>query len=87
MLNYIAQPALDGCKLMFETKVTKIDTSGLQVSVFTESGEEMRFDEVVFTVPLGWLKKNAAATFTPPLLDRTLQAISNIGYGNLEKVP
>ena len=56
------------------------------VSVVTSSGETFAFDEVVCTMPLGWLKKNAAATFEPALPPRLSQAIANIGYGSLEKV-
>ena len=43
------------------------------------------FDEVVVTVPLGWLKNNKAA-FHPPLPKRFEDAIDAIGYGSLEKV-
>ena len=43
------------------------------------------FDQVVVTMPLGWLKKNPRA-FVPPLPDRLSRAIGNIGYGCLEKV-
>jgi hypothetical protein len=86
ILDSIAKPVLDGCKLIFSTKVTKVDTFENRVSVYTDKGDSWKFDEVVFTAPLGWLKKNAANTFYPPLPQRIVQAIDNIGYGNLEKV-
>lgn len=56
------------------------------VSVVTTSGETYSFDEVVCTMPLGWLKKNAATAFEPPMPSRVSEAIASIGYGSLEKV-
>jgi hypothetical protein len=55
------------------------------VTVFTEDGKALNFDEVIMTAPLGWLKLNKA-TFVPPLPPRFEQAIDAIGYGCLEKV-
>jgi predicted NAD/FAD-dependent oxidoreductase len=86
VLEHVAKPVLDECKLLLSTKVTKVETSDDRVSVWTDKGDRMKFDEVVFTAPLGWLKKNAWSVFSPPLPKRMSQAISNIGYGNLEKV-
>lgn len=57
-----------------------------RVSVSTSSGEAFTFSEVVCTMPLGWLKKNAATAFEPALPPRLSHAIANIGYGSLEKV-
>jgi monoamine oxidase len=71
---------------MLSTAVTKVDTSDKRVCVYTDKGHAMKFDEVVFTAPLGWLKKNHAKVFFPSLPQRMSQAINNIGYGNLEKV-
>ena len=51
----------------------------------TADGGRLTFDEVVCTMPLGWLKRNPDA-FEPPLEPRLTQAISSIGYGTLDKV-
>lgn len=61
-------------------------THSPSVSVVTSSHDAYSFDEVVLTAPLGWLKKNAATAFEPPLPLRLGQAIDSIGYGSLEKV-
>lgn len=55
------------------------------VKVVTEKGEEFRFDELVMTTPLGWLKKNKSV-FEPALPERVEKAIDSISYGCLEKV-
>jgi len=55
------------------------------ISVSTSTGECYQFDEVVVTIPLGWLKKNMQA-FSPPMPARFLKAIDSVGYGCLEKV-
>ncbi|KAI0143867.1 flavin-containing amine oxidoreductase [Hypoxylon sp. NC0597] len=54
------------------------------LKVFTKGGENLEFDEVVFTAPLGWLKQHTDA-FEPPLPSRLTKAIKSIGYGCLEK--
>lgn len=53
--------------------------------VLGENGLHETFDEVVVTLPLGWLKINKIA-FYPQLPERLCQAIDAIGYGSLEKV-
>jgi monoamine oxidase len=57
-----------------------------KVHVHTRGGEVFEFDQVVLTAPLGWLKKNGASAFEPPLPPRISRAISSLGYGCLEKV-
>ena len=42
-------------------------------------------DEVVVTVPLGYLKRNLES-FSPPLPNHLIKAISHISYSRLEKV-
>jgi hypothetical protein len=53
--------------------------------VCVQNGEELEFDEVVMTNPLGWLKRNKEV-FQPSLPVRFSEAIDAIGYGSLEKV-
>lgn len=64
-------------------KMPNNDGNSLQVT--TTAGETLNFDEVVFTAPLGWLKRHPEA-FKPKLPPRLTKAISSIGYGCLEKV-
>lgn len=77
---------------MFSTRVIKVNASPSKdentpskVTVTTDKGEKLDFDEVVMTTPLGWLKKNKSA-FEPPLPKRVAKAIDSISYGCLEKV-
>lgn len=81
----IAKSALEKADIKLSTKAGRVETSPGSVTVFTEAGLELEFDEVVMTAPLGWLQKNKQA-FQPPLPDRFAQAIDSIGYGCLEKV-
>lgn len=55
------------------------------MTVSTEDGKTLHYDEVVMTAPLGWLKLNKAI-FAPALPTRFVQAVDAIGYGYLEKV-
>ncbi|RYO92256.1 hypothetical protein DL766_001746 [Monosporascus sp. MC13-8B] len=89
ILERIAKPALEGAVIRYETVVTSIQSSsddGGQLKVLTRGGESFKFDEVVVTAPLGWLKQHHTEAFSPPLPARLTKAIENIGYGSLEKV-
>jgi len=85
ILETIAKPALDNAKLNLSTKVISVQSGSGGVSVRTEEGNSLDFDEVVVTCPLGWLQKNRKA-FQPELPARFSEAIDAIGYGSLEKV-
>ncbi|KAI0506302.1 flavin-containing amine oxidoreductase [Xylaria bambusicola] len=89
ILAAVAKPAVERAAFKYKTVVNKVQTTDDELcealKVHTESGETLEFDEVVFTAPLGWLKRHPE-TFTPALPARLAQAIRNIGYGCLEKV-
>ncbi|AEO63570.1 0176f138-e96f-4f30-9119-699075e154a7 [Thermothielavioides terrestris] len=89
VLEKVAQPAVDGADIRYQTQVSEIRGKSVSqsdtVMVKTTDGQIFEFDEVVVTCPLGWLKQNLQAFF-PPLPDRLCKAIQNVGYGNLEKV-
>ncbi|PBP18346.1 hypothetical protein BUE80_DR010880 [Diplocarpon rosae] len=85
ILANIAKPAIDGAKIKFSSTVNLVENVHQKISVHTESGLELDFDEVVITCPLGWLKKNNDV-FRPELPARFSQAVDAIGYGTLEKV-
>ncbi|KAH7026240.1 flavin-containing amine oxidoreductase [Microdochium trichocladiopsis] len=88
ILAAIAAPAQAQADMRLNTVLTKVhctgDTSG-SVVVETDKGS-FEFDEVVCTMPLGWLKRNAVHAFHPPLPQSIIHGIENIGYGCLEKV-
>ncbi|KEY72048.1 hypothetical protein S7711_00065 [Stachybotrys chartarum IBT 7711] len=89
ILNKVAQPAIAGADIIYNTKVSKISyriTANDKVKVEVEGqARTALFDEVVMTAPLGWLKRNLEA-FEPPLPARLTEAIASLGYGCLEKV-
>ncbi|KAI9842906.1 MAG: hypothetical protein M1837_006738 [Sclerophora amabilis] len=90
ILDKVAEIALAKADLQFSKKVISIEglaaqNADDQVSVATADGKVQKFDEVVVTAPLGWLKQNKEA-FSPPLEARLSQAIDAISYGRLEKV-
>ncbi|KAF2643960.1 amine oxidase [Massarina eburnea CBS 473.64] len=89
VLDKIAETALKGADIKFGHKVKKIESQGTEeeprVTVEVDGKDSMTFDEVVTTTPLGWLKRNLDM-FSPALPTRTKQAITSIGYGNLDKV-
>jgi hypothetical protein len=94
ILATVAASALKRADIRLRTPVTavgtpiegqKADGDMAKPRVKTADGSVMEFDEVVVTVPLGWLKRNTD-TFRPSLPPRLGQAIDNIGYGTLDKV-
>ncbi|KAK8209606.1 hypothetical protein IWZ01DRAFT_436651 [Phyllosticta capitalensis] len=92
VLERIARPALDGADIQFGQRVKKVETKygegeaePTKVEVELDDGKTLDFDEVVMTTPLGWLKRNKEA-FVPALPKRLSNAISNIGYGCLDKI-
>ncbi|KAK2808732.1 hypothetical protein FQN50_004404 [Emmonsiellopsis sp. PD_5] len=91
ILNSIAKPALDGAEIHLNEPVTKIEAeprrpgTSHQVKVKTLPGMEYTFDELVSTLPLGFLKQNKSI-FNPALPQRLSHAIDSISYGRLEKV-
>lgn len=89
VLNQIAEPALKRADIRFGHKVHKVISKGTEqepnVEVFIDGHQNLAFDEVVMTTPLGWLKRNENV-FEPELPDGLKQAIGSIGYGHLDKV-
>lgn len=85
ILCKIATPALAGANIKLSTKVTHIKSSSGTISISTDNGRTFKFNEVVVTTPLGWLKNNKHV-FDPPIPPRFSDTIDAIGYGSLEKV-
>ena len=91
ILNAVAKTAREKADIKLETKVVKVlsgektKDGGTKPTVETADGNRLTFDEVVCTMPLGWLKRNPDA-FEPPLAPRLTKAIASIGYGTLDKV-
>lgn len=90
ILDLIAKGALAKAELKLTAKVTSFK-SNIQsgqppsVTIATASGDTTKFDEVIVTCPLGWLKRNTSS-FSPILPSRITTAIEHISYGRLEKV-
>ncbi|RMZ83519.1 hypothetical protein DV737_g1628, partial [Chaetothyriales sp. CBS 132003] len=75
-----------GTKVMqFRSRVGRNQETAAGVEIGTGDGEAQRFDEVVITCPLGWLKINKHA-FEPPLESKLSESIDAISVGHLEKV-
>ncbi len=60
------------------------ETKDGQVVLKTEKGENFSFDEVLITLPLGFLKRNQDI-FKPSLPPRLLAGIDAVSVGHLEK--
>ncbi|KFA71442.1 hypothetical protein S40288_04314 [Stachybotrys chartarum IBT 40288] len=90
ILKEIARPALTGAKILLNTYVEAIVTpetreANTQTSLRLQNGQTLDFDEIVVTIPLGWLKRNQAA-FSPPLPLHLTSAVDSISLSQLEKV-
>jgi hypothetical protein len=70
--------------IMLNTTMLSVtgDTEGVDVT--TSGGSNERFDDVIITVPLGYLKRHKDSI--SPLNARLSMAIDHISYGRLEKV-
>ncbi|KAL8769273.1 MAG: hypothetical protein Q9194_005491, partial [Teloschistes cf. exilis] len=96
VLNRITKDTYAKANIQLSTKVVSVDSSASgsnedsddgssSVTVTTAQGTTSTYDEVVITVPLGYLKRNLS-TFHPALPLHLQSAIDNISYGRLEKV-
>lgn len=91
ILAEAAKVPLEKAEVKLSTKVTSFKAkAGAEkgttvVEITTGGGEALLFDDVVVTIPLGWLKVNKNA-FEPPLEHDLAQAIDDISVGHLEKV-
>ena len=88
ILEVIAKPAKEKTAILYNARVKKVElktADRAKPRVQLEAGNSLEFDEIVFTAPLGWLKRNLDA-FQPPLPERLQQGIRAIGFGCLEKV-
>lgn len=91
ILEAVAKTARERADIKLDTKVVKVTSDEknadgrMRPTIITADGDRHAFDEVICTVPLGWLKRNQNA-FEPPLTPRMTKAISSIGYGTLDKV-
>jgi hypothetical protein len=90
--EHVSKAAFQHSDIRLNQPIVKIDSSLRQdpsarreITLKTATGNAHKFDEVVVTTPLGWLKRNKSA-FNPGLPPRLIQAIDSISYGRLEKV-
>lgn len=92
ILNAVAKTTREKADIRYETKVVRVESKEAgddgrpQPTIETADGSRFEFDEVVCTMPLGWLKRNHLSTFEPPLPPRLAKAVASIGYGTLDKV-
>ena len=73
-----------GLKVRTAAPVDSIAPNGNGVAVLLRSGEQMRADHAIVTVPLGVMKQGELA-FSEPLLPSRRKAIETIGMGLLNK--
>lgn len=89
ILDHIAKPAEDGAEIALDDAVVSVTTEtqeeGRKVITRTSSGKLREFDEVISTLPLGYLKNNKSI-FNPPLPESVQEAIDGLGFGALEKI-
>ena len=71
--------------ITLNSPVTRIDSSGSQVTVTDTTGQEYRAHKVIVTASIGVLQSEAIQ-FTPALPQSTVEAYRNIGMGSGMKV-
>ena len=87
IMTRVAALPLAQAYVQFQTMMTSVEAQEGEthnVCLTTSDGKEQYFDDVVITVPLGWLKKhkNTIVDLTP----RIESAIDSMSFGRLEKV-
>ncbi|KAJ3816504.1 hypothetical protein F5880DRAFT_1494228 [Lentinula raphanica] len=90
ILDRISKAATESATIHLGKSVVSVQTpehrnAGELLRVTTDDGFVWKFDEVVLTTPLGWLKKHIDC-FYPPLSPRLTSAIDNLKLSQLEKV-
>lgn len=90
ILAEIARLPLEKARIKLGERVVEVssvdrETKDGQVVLKTEKGEGFFFDEVLITMPLGFLKRNKDI-FKPSLPPRLLAGIDAVSVGHLEKV-
>lgn len=82
IMDLASRPALEKDAIQLCTEIKHISSEkapgGSIITIETTDGVREKFDEVVVTCPLGWLKENMNSAFSPPLPTRLSQAIDNI---------
>ncbi|MCJ1311573.1 hypothetical protein MMC25_005246 [Agyrium rufum] len=87
IMSAIAKAPLARAKVYLESVVSSVRHDAAEqekVLVTTVAGIVHSFDEVVLTIPLGWLKCHKDRIY--PLESNIIDAIDSISYGRLEKV-
>ncbi|KAJ8108149.1 hypothetical protein ONZ43_g6513 [Nemania bipapillata] len=90
ILDKIYEPSKERAEILLNKEVVSVRMAeqrlpGQKVALATSDGDRYRFDDVVVTIPLGWLQKHLDC-FEPPLPARTGAAITNLKLSQLEKV-
>ncbi|XP_010159424.1 PREDICTED: lysine-specific histone demethylase 1B isoform X2 [Eurypyga helias] len=75
----------EGLDIRLNFPVQSVDYSGEEVQVTTADGTVWTTQKVLVTVPLSLLQRNAIQ-FNPPLSEKKIKAISNLGAGVIEKI-
>jgi predicted NAD/FAD-dependent oxidoreductase len=81
----IVKAGFDDAEVWLSTPVTEVGYDDDTVRLKMATGESLRVDRVVVTVPLGVLQSESIA-FDPPLPFAQRAAITALGVGTLEKV-
>jgi monoamine oxidase len=88
VLETIATPVKKKANIKYGSRVMKIRGRTItddQVTATTKDGTVYNFDELVVTLPLGFLKAHLNI-FEPPVPNRFSEAVESLGYGHLDKV-
>lgn len=83
-MNFLALPSLSTRILRLSTPVNTISMRSDHIEVITEDST-LRADAVILTTSLGCLQRKTVS-FEPCLPPRIQAAITNLGFGNLEKL-
>ena len=83
--GHILTELAKGLDIRFLCVAEKVVCDDTGVKVTTSNGEAFEGDIVLVTIPLGVLKEGKLE-FSPPLPAWKVDAINNLGFGNLNKV-
>ncbi|KAI1717090.1 flavin containing amine oxidoreductase domain-containing protein [Ditylenchus destructor] len=88
VLDHIME-GINASNIHLNSKVSKISYGGREKTTITlsEKGDvPNKYDYVVVTLPLGFLKRHAKFMFDPPLPPNKIAMIEALGFGSLQKL-
>jgi Flavin containing amine oxidoreductase len=85
IIQYIAKPSLENDIIKYNTEIVSVIVRHSGIQLTSSDNRTFTADSLIITVPLGLLQQHGIK-FSPPLPSEVHSAISDLGFGLLEKI-